>query len=123
MTCRLLVVRSSPRQSSGFYRSFGDILATLLLSSSKGQPLALSSSRLRAPLPSPKHSQASHSGRREKLATYPKPPIASRAAFSQIQRFLIACSRLPARRVRSLAGMAPPIIFSKRVLMAAAMCR
>ena len=62
-------------------------------------------------------------GRREKLATYPKPPIASRAAFSQIQRFLIACSRLPARRVGSLAGMAPPIIFSKRVLMAAAMCR
>jgi hypothetical protein len=29
----------------------------------------------------------------------------SRAAFSQIQRFLTACSRLPARRVRSLAGM------------------
>ena len=62
-------------------------------------------------------------GRREKLATYPKPPIASRAALSQIQRFLIACSRLPTRRVRSLVGMAPAIIFSKRVLMAAAMCR
>jgi len=42
----------------------------------------LNSSKVAAPFPSPKHSQASQSGSREKLATQPNPPIAFLGAFS-----------------------------------------